>query len=287
MPIISSVTGSAISVAAAKVSSSSSSSAGLPVAGAQLWFDGSDLASLSDGANITVWPNKGSLGAGYNLVNTTNLGNSAGTTYPPPKQSISSKPCAYFNGSSNYVLYFKNWQDSPGSTGGVYYFDGDSNGNTTPQARTMFYVYYTTSNVISAFGTYSGNYSTSGYGQSYSNVGFAYNGYYNIVESNDGFPIGSGTGQTVSTSSISQAGHSQDTGSTVYVWYNKTGSLEGRSYSNAGAQVHPSGMGFGRSSTYNNGYIFEVIVYGRTLDTSEITSVRNYLGAKYGQNANN
>jgi hypothetical protein len=287
MPIISSVTGSGISIAASKVTSSSSGGGGLPVSGAQLWFDGSDLASLSDGANVTTWTNKGSLGSGFNLVNTTNLGNTAGTTYPPQKSSISGKPCVYFNGGTNYVLYFSNWQSNPGSTGGVYYFDGDSGGGTSPQARTIFYVYYTTSNVISAFGTYSGNYSTSGYGQNYSNVGFCYNGYYCIVESSDGFPIGSGTGQTVSTSSISQAGHSQDTGSTVYVWYNRTGGLETRSYSNGAAQTHPSGMGYSRGGTLNNGYIFEVIVYGRTLDSSEITTVRNYLGNKYGQNANN
>lgn len=260
----------------------------LPVAGAELWFDGSTLSTYSDGTNITYWKNKGSLGASFDLVNTGSVPNTAGTPSGLLKQTVSSFPCAYSD-TSNRVLYFSGWNSNPGVSTGAYYFDGNSGGGTDPNARTFFYVYYSTSGqYLSAFGTYNGNYTTAGYSHNYDNIGFAYLNNYVIVESNDGFPIGTSNGVTIDTSTIAQAGHRQNAGggTTVSIWKNRTSGFTSVTYSNAAAQTHPVGIGYSRGATVNQGYIFEIIVYGSALSDSQINQVRTYLGTKYGSTAN-
>lgn len=263
-----------------------SSSSPLPVSGAVLWFDGVDLSSISNGSNVSFWQNKGSLGSSFDLINTSQLSNSTGATIPPIKNAINSKHSISFDGSSNMVLWFRGFHNSPGSASACFYFDGNSSGGTSVNNRTLFFVYYTSSTILSAFGTYSGNYSAAGYSNTYDNLGWSYNSNYTILESNDGFPISTSGSTTITQNSIAQAGHSQNTSGTVNIWGNRTGSFETRSYSDgASSQVHPPGIGYGRS-TKNNGHLFEIIVYDRTLNSTEINSVRNYLGSKYGQSAN-
>lgn len=266
--------------------SGSSGSSVLPVLSPDLWFKPEDLSSYSNGGNINYWKNNGTYGSNYDLVYNGSLSNSAGTPNYLLKQSVGGFNCAY-NDNTNRVLYFRAFQNSPGS-GGVYLFDGTSGGGTTYLDRTIFYVYYSLSGYTSAFGTYSGNYTTYGYSHNYGNVGFAYSGYYVLVESNDGFPIGSSNSTTYDGNVIAAAGHVQGPSiGNLKTWKNRTGSMTSYTYSDGlSSQVNPVGIGYSRSSTCNNGYLFEIIVYGRALSDNEINSVRSYLGTKYGGTVN-
>lgn len=256
-----------------------------PVSGYTLWYDGNDLSTYSTGSDVTSWTNKGSKGTSFNLINTNGLANNTAGTVPPKKATNGGKHGIEFDGSANRVLWFKGWHDSQSSTTGVFYFDGANGGGSTVNPVTLFYVYFITgtANTISAFGCYAAG-SPGGLGGNYANAGFAYNGNYVIIESNDGFPIGSATGVVPTANAISQAGHSQSTGGgQVIIWVNKSGSTTNLTYSDAAsASVAPAGIGYGRSSTKNNGIIFEIVAYESTLNNTQINSVREWLGSKYG-----
>ncbi len=71
---------------------------GLPVAGAVLWLDASQITGLSDGAAITTWPDMS--GNGYNATQT-----GASTLKPTYKTGIANgKPIARFDGGDFLVL---------------------------------------------------------------------------------------------------------------------------------------------------------------------------------------
>lgn len=260
-------------------------STSLPVANPALWFDNADLTAYGNGSAVTLWVNKGTLGSGYDFVQNQSISNSTGTPGFPFRSTINSQACITFDGGSNRVLYFRNFQNSPPN--GVFFFDGSTGGSISPLDRTIFYVYYSTSGNITAFGSNSGNYSIAGYSLAFGNIGM-WNGNYTIIESNDGFPIGSSTGVTYDSGVIAQAGHRQNPSvtNTVNVWKNRSSGFSNFSYSNVSAQVNPVGTGYSRSGTISNGSIFEIIVYDRALNDSEISTIRTYLGSKYGGTAN-
>lgn len=270
---------------------SGTAAGGLPVAGPDLWFDGDSLGSA--GTQITTWVNKGTLGTNFDLIYSSSLvsaGSIAAT--PVTAEVISGKKAAYFNGTGWPTLHFRGVVANQANSSAYYYFDGDGLTHANPLDRTIFWVYYYNSTGLAALGSYT-QYTNA------SSVGFCYNNSYMVMERSDAFPTNGTTGLfTATTGQIAQAGHRQTTGNAISFWNNKSSSLN-NSYTYTNGTTAPSagspttsdstvklgGMGTARSMV-GNGYTLELIVYGRALSNEEITSMRNYLGAKYGGTVN-
>lgn len=222
----------------------------------QLWYKNSSIASLSNGTNISTWLNSGSYGAPYNLTSGSGLGAAV-----PTKQVDSGSAAAYFDGSkflrfsgqSNITFFptndFKRW------TIFVVYRDGNGTGN---------------------FG-FLGRYGADGTNGS---IGMWPNGQgnFNQVHTNDGFPVNfaMSADETKLQRGLRWGTPTSNDGTITY--WDGTSGTSSTSWSVYGSDLQVGGIGTART-TYNNGYLYELILYERALSDTEITTVRTYLNS--------
>jgi len=225
----------------------------------QLWYKNSSIVGLSNGSNISTWLNSGSYGTAYNLTSGSGLGAAV-----PTKQVDSGNAAAYFDGNkflrfsnqTNITLFptnqFKQW------TIFVVYRDGNGTGN---------------------FG-FLGRYGADGTNGS---IGMWPNGQgnFNQVHTNDGFPVNFAmpADETKLQRGLRWGTPSSNDGTITY-WDGTVGTTS-TSWSVYSSDLQVGGIGTARTS-YNNGYLYELILYERALSDTELAVVRSYLNTTFG-----
>lgn len=241
---------------------STTAAATLLIPDAHLWYKNSSIAGLSNGASISTWVNSGIYGAPYNLTSGSGLGAAV-----PTKQVDSGNAAAYFDGNkflrfsnqSNITIFptnqFKQW------TIFVVYRDGNGSGN---------------------FG-FLGRYGADGTNGS---IGMWPNGQgnFNQIHTNDGFPVNFAMG--ADESKIQRGlrwGTPTSNDGTITYWDGLSGTSS-TSWSVYSSDLQVGGVGTARTS-YNNGYLYELILYERSLSNTEIAVVRSYLNSTFSLGA--
>lgn len=219
-----------------------------------LWYRNSGISGLANGANISPWVNEGSAGSGFNL---SGQGQASGV---PTKQTDSGRAAAFFDG--NKFLRFAN-------SSNITFFP------TNEFKRWTIFIVYRDGNASGNFG-FLGRFGADGTNGS---IGMWPNpeGNFNQVHTNDGFPVNFAMS---SDSSIIQRGLRWGTPSandgTITHWTGAGSSVSTTSWSIYSSDLLVGGVGTARTS-YNNGYLYELILYDRALTDPEITTVRTYL----------
>ena len=218
-----------------------------------MWYKNDDIASLGNGSSITNWVNQGSAGSSFNL-------NSSGNASYPSKTTDSGFAAAYFNGSQ-YLAWGSNgnWNLIP---------------NSSTTNKTLFIVYRETS------GGYFGFLGRYGYDSNNGSIGMwpqSGSNRYVHVHQNDGFPV---SFDMPDDSNILQRGVRLNTSGQIAYWDGSTGGYNTTSYSGYGSDLYVAGIGTSRTS-YNYGYLYEMIIYDSALSDSDINTVRTYLQAKF------
>ena len=219
-----------------------------------MWYKNDDIASLGNGSSITNWVNRGSSGSTFNL-------NSQGQASYPSKTTDSGFAAARFNGSQ-----FLGW----GSYGNWPWL---TSGNTAN--RTLFIVYRETS------GGYFGFLGRYGWDGTNGSVGMwpqSGTNRYTHIHNNDGFPV---SFDMPDDSNLLQRGVRINTSGTLSYWDGNTGSYNNNSYSGYGADLYVGGIGSTRTN-YNQGYLYEFLLYDSALNDTQVNTVRQYLNSKFG-----
>jgi hypothetical protein len=225
-----------------------------------LWYKNSSIASLSNGASISTWANSGTYGAPYNLTSGSGLGAAV-----PTKQIDSGTAAAYFDGSK--FLRFSNQSN-------ITFFP------TSQFKQWTIFVVYRDGNGAGNFG-FLGRYGADGVNGS---VGMWPNGQgnFNQVHTNDGFPVNFAMppDETKLQRGLRWGTPTSNDGTITY--WDGTSGTSSTSWSVYGSDLQVGGIGTART-TYNNGYLYELILYERALSDTEITTVRTYLNSIVGQ----
>jgi len=269
-----------------------------------LWYKGETIAGIGDGNNVTSFSNSGSGGSTYNLETGSN-----GT--PPQKITINGYPSLYWPSQSARHLRFVNSQT-------INLINGGSFGNN---GFTCFWVSRTLAEYGSQYGSggafvpfcgYPGGGTHSSFGHIYTAGSNSTDQRWGILWENDGFipyssnpgnrnpnPLQSGGGypaiDNVPTSeffgnasatqyAFRHMGNSDPVPGLTTGWRNKTGNPFFQStYSSytGSSNCTIRGIGGARSNQWLGGWILEILLYNSALSDANVTTVRNYLGAKY------
>ena len=225
---------------------------GLPVAGAALWFDASQITGLADGDSVTTWSDMSG-----NTRHATQSG--AGTLKPTYKTNIiGGKPILRFVAASSQRL--------------------DIDGTMAIGASTTFVVFRTAATVPNFQSAI--NFYQSG------SVRWSFGA--NAIESNrNGW-----AGTNASTALTQPSGAFSTDSAYVQTWKKtstqwtiyRNGTAGTAINDSSSATAAASGVGYERgfNSYYFNGDIAEIIVYSSALSDANRQAVEAYLSAKYG-----
>jgi hypothetical protein len=251
MTILSSMSGS---VAVAKSGGGGSSSASTNIISTlnpYLYYSNEGLSSYSENSDITTWSNTGSAGSGYNLTQASTW------STRPFIQTVSGYKSARFDSSSR-GLQFTN-----GSPITVQSSDN--------RDWTMISVMRADDQNLYFFSNYQSNSNVGGIGWYGSTIHWMYE--------NDGAQVGANPSNSGGATQYLIVARSNNTAT---CWINKNNSpyYDSTAASSYGVVLSIRGLGASRSR-YGLGNIFETAYWQRALNSSEITQVRNYLGAKF------
>ena len=225
----------------------------------QLWYKNSSISSLSNGASISSWANSGTFGTGYNLTSGSALGAAV-----PTKQVDSGNAAAFFDG--NKFLRFSNQTN-------ITFFP------TSQFKQWTIFVVYRDSDGTGNFG-FLGRYGADGTNGS---IGMWPNGQgnFNQVHTNDGFPVNfaMAADETKIQRGLRWGTPTANDGTITY--WDGIASTSSTSWSAYGSDLQVGGIGTARTS-YNKGYLYELILYERALTDTEIAQVRSYLNTTFG-----
>ena len=226
----------------------------------QLWYKNSSIAGLSNGSNISTWVNSGSYGAPYNLTSGSGLGAAV-----PTKQLDSGNAAAYFDG--NKFLRFSNQSN-------ITFFP------TNQFKQWTIFVVYRDGNGTGNFG-FLGRYGADGVNGSIGMWPISGTNSFTQVHTNDGFPVI----LTMNDDSNKlqrglRWGTPASNDGTITYWDGISGTTS-TSWSVYSSDLQVGGIGTARTA-YNNGYLYELILYERALSNTEITTVRSYLNSTFG-----
>lgn len=250
------VLGSRASIGGVLGSGRGGAAAALPVTGAVLWLDASQITGLSDGAAITTWPDMS--GNGYNATQT-----GASTLKPTYKTSIlNGKPVARFDGGDWLALtdtltitslsVFVVWK-SAGTNGRMV----DMRGTGANGAAIGWHIKQSNpiNNEIITFDNGAG----------------AFRQLQNVTPSTTDFHIYAGT-YSAGIPGLWLDG--VPTGTLVSV--GTMGSISTTKLLHIGTNVN------GQSTQFYTGDIAEIILYDSALGTTDRQATQTYLGTKYG-----
>ena len=225
----------------------------------QLWYRNSSISSLSNGSSISPWLNSGSYGIGYSLTSGSSLGAAV-----PTKQVDSGNAAAFFDG--NKFLRFSNQAN-------ITFFP------TNQFKQWTIFVVYRDSSGAGNFG-FLGRYGADGTNGS---IGMWPNpqGNFNQVHTNDGFPVN--FAMPADEAKLQRGlrwGTSASNDGTITYWDGTVGTSS-TTWSVYSSDLLVGGIGTART-TYNTGYLYELILYERALTDTEIAVVRSYLNTTFG-----
>lgn len=275
-----------------------------------LWYKGETIAGLTDGSNVTSFSNSGSAGSTFNLETGSN-----GT--PPQKTTINGYPSLYWPTQSARHLRFVGSQSINLISGGSF---GNNGFTCFWVSRTLaeYGSQYGAGGAFVPFCGYPGGGTHSSFGHIYTAGSNSADQRWGILWENDGFvpysgasgnrspnPLESGGGaypvyesipssDNFGTASATQyafrhMGNSDPVPSLTSAWRNKSGnpffqtkysSLYPSGYTGT-SNVTIRGIGGARSNQWLGGWILEILLYNSALSDANVTTVRNYLGAKY------
>ena len=251
MPLLSSLRGTTFWGVSKKITSTA-----ITIPTPQLWYKNSGISGLSNGTSISTWTNEGSYGAGYNLTSGSGLGAAV-----PTKTVNSGKAAAYFDG--NKYLRFSNQTN-------ITFFP-------TNQFKqwTIFIVYR--DDTASGYFGFLGRYGADAVNGS---VGMWPNpeGNFNQVHTNDGFPVN--FAMPSDTNMIQRGvrwGLPESNNGTITYWDGLLGTAT-TAWSIYSSDLLVGGVGTARTN-YNNGYLYELIVYESSLTDLQVGIVRSYLNS--------
>ena len=226
----------------------------------QLWYKNSSISILSNGASISTWANSGTYGAGYNLTSGSGLGAAV-----PTKQVDSGNAAAFFDG--NKFLRFSNQTN-------ITFFP------TNQFKQWTIFVVYRDSSGAGNFG-FLGRYGADGTNGSIGMWPSGTANNFNQIHTNDGFPVNFAMPDDGAKLQRGlRWGTSASNDGTITYWDGTVGTSS-TTWSVYSSDLLVGGIGTART-TYNTGYLYELILYERALTDTEIAVVRSYLNTTFG-----